>query len=685
MANLTLRVATNAGDTTKNSPLTNLEIDNNFIALDTELGTKAPTASPTFTGSVTIPGGTINATSVGATTRSTGAFTTLAANGATTLTAGTASTSTTTGTLVVTGGIGASGRVTANDFVGDGSGLTNLDAGDISAGTLAVARGGTNNTVAPTNGGVAFGDGTKITYTAAGTSGQLLQSNGAAAPTWVSPPVTTTISADDGATTRYPVFASGTGAFSTGYIDNTTTPLSYVPSTGTLTASAFAGSGAALTSLNASNLSSGTVAGTLGVIAGSTTDSFVRYTGTTATAGYFNGGTSAPAGTTRLNYEGHLYATKIFGDGSSLTGLPSGVTLSDNNTASTFYPVFASGSGALSTGYIDASTGILSYVPSTGTLTALAFSGSGASLTSLTAGNLSGTIPSAVLGASSLNIGTTSVALNRASANLALTGITSVTGGTSGAALSVTTDTTGVLTLDTGTTGSINVGTSASAKTIAIGNATVASVINLNNNVGVAAGKTVAMTGATSGTVTIAPAATITNYTLTLPPNAGTSNQVLVTDGSGGTSWTSFSGGATVSDDTTTNASTYYLTMSNNQTSGTLSSAVVSSTKLYYNPSTGTLNATGFNSLSDAIKKTGISTISYSVDTVNKLRGVEFYWIESGKKSAGVIAQELENILPHLVDTNDDGVKSVNYLGIIGYLIESVKELDARVKALENK
>ena len=69
-----------------------------------------------------------------------------------------------------------------------------------------------------------------------------------------------------------------------------------------------------------------------------------------------------------------------------------------------------------------------------GTITATGFSGSGASLTSLTAGNLSGTIPSGVLGNSSLFVGTTSVALNRASASQALTGILSVAmpGATSG-------------------------------------------------------------------------------------------------------------------------------------------------------------------------------------------------------------------------------------------------------------
>jgi hypothetical protein len=71
----------------------------------------------TFTSPV-ISGGSINNTTVGATTRSTGAFTTLASNGATTFTAGTASTSTTTGTAVITGGLGVSGRINAANFDG---------------------------------------------------------------------------------------------------------------------------------------------------------------------------------------------------------------------------------------------------------------------------------------------------------------------------------------------------------------------------------------------------------------------------------------------------------------------------------------------------------------------------------------------------------------------------------------
>ena len=85
--------------------------------------------SPTGTGTVTISPaggltvnpattGTINNTSIGASTRSTGAFTTLTSNGATTFTAGTASTSTATGTVVVTGGLGVSGRINAANIDG---------------------------------------------------------------------------------------------------------------------------------------------------------------------------------------------------------------------------------------------------------------------------------------------------------------------------------------------------------------------------------------------------------------------------------------------------------------------------------------------------------------------------------------------------------------------------------------
>jgi len=52
------------------------------------------------------------------------------------------------------------------------------------AGTLAIANGGTNSTATPTAGGAVYGTGTAQAYTAVGTAGQVLTSQGASAPTW---------------------------------------------------------------------------------------------------------------------------------------------------------------------------------------------------------------------------------------------------------------------------------------------------------------------------------------------------------------------------------------------------------------------------------------------------------------------------------------------------------------------
>ena len=79
------------------------------------------------------------------------------------------------------------------------------------AATLPIATGGTNSNAVPTNGGVAYGNGTQYKFTAVGTSGQVLQSNGAAAPTWVS--VNSLIA---GLTSQYTVLAADqTNGFAT--------------------------------------------------------------------------------------------------------------------------------------------------------------------------------------------------------------------------------------------------------------------------------------------------------------------------------------------------------------------------------------------------------------------------------------------------------------------------------------
>jgi len=88
---------------------------------------------------------------------------------------------------------------------------------------------------------------------------------------------------------------------------------------------------------------------------------------------------------------------------------------------------------------------------------------------------------------------------------------------------------------------------------------------------------------------------------------------------------------------------------------------------------------------SDERLKSNIETIDSGLDKVEKLRGVTYTRDE--KDNIGVIAQEVEKVLPEIVLTADDmmGTKSVDYSRITAVLIEAVKELSARVKELEDK
>ena len=106
-----------------------------------------------------------------------------------------------------------------------------------------------------------------------------------------------------------------------------------------------------------------------------------------------------------------------------------------------------------------------------------------------------------------------------------------------------------------------------------------------------------------------------------------------------------------------------------------------SSTKLYFNPSTGRLSATIVNSLSDEKLKKDISTIDDALDKVKQLRGVDYTWKESEEKSKGVIAQELQEVFPELVSESGSGL-SVNYNGLIGVLIEAIKEQQKQIDKL---
>jgi hypothetical protein len=96
--------------------------------------------------------------------------------------------------------------------------------------------------------------------------------------------------------------------------------------------------------------------------------------------------------------------------------------------------------------------------------------------------------------------------------------------------------------------------------------------------------------------------------------------------------------------------------------------------------------AYGFGNGSDERIKSNIKTIENALDKTLLLRGVEFNLnIEPERKRIGLIAQEVELIVPEVVRTSeDDGLKSIEYQNLVGLLIESIKELNNKVSRLEN-
>ena len=88
---------------------------------------------------------------------------------------------------------------------------------------------------------------------------------------------------------------------------------------------------------------------------------------------------------------------------------------------------------------------------------------------------------------------------------------------------------------------------------------------------------------------------------------------------------------------------------------------------------------------SDESLKENITIIENALDKVVGLRGVEFDYKETGEHSIGLIAQEVEEVLPDLVYESEDGIKSVAYQNIVAVLIEAVKEQQIQINALRTE
>lgn len=104
-------------------------------------------------------------------------------------------------------------------------------------------------------------------------------------------------------------------------------------------------------------------------------------------------------------------------------------------------------------------------------------------------------------------------------------------------------------------------------------------------------------------------------------------------------------------------------------------------------------NIIGYSTtISDQRLKHDINKIENALEKVSQINGYTFTYNEDGKHSAGVIAQEIENVLPsaveskNLVFTGQEGVeyKTVQYDQLTGLLIEAIKDLKAEIEELKN-
>ncbi len=193
--------------------------------------------------------------------------------------------------------------------------------------------------------------------------------------------------------------------------------------------------------------------------------------------------------------------------------------------------------------------------------------------------------------------------------------------------------------------------------------------------------------GGNGGTaVTLTGTQTLTNKTLTSPtlttPALGTPTAIVLTNATGTASnlTANIANFINVTDDTTSNVTVYPIFA--NATSGAITEQV-SSTKLTFNPSTGLLTSTDYNSSSDMTLKQDITPIQNPLDIISQLTGFGFTWKDSKQKAYGLSAQEVEKVIPEIVKDRPDGTKGINYMNLTAFLIEAIKDLKQEITELK--
>jgi len=95
------------------------------------------------------------------------------------------------------------------------------------------------------------------------------------------------------------------------------------------------------------------------------------------------------------------------------------------------------------------------------------------------------------------------------------------------------------------------------------------------------------------------------------------------------------------------------------------------------------LNGVNIETTSDVNLKTNITPLQNSLDKILQLQGVEYDRTDQEKHEIGMVAQEVEKVIPDLVKENSEGIKILEYQNLTAVLVEAIKEQQEQINCLK--
>ena len=94
----------------------------------------------------------------------------------------------------------------------------------------------------------------------------------------------------------------------------------------------------------------------------------------------------------------------------------------------------------------------------------------------------------------------------------------------------------------------------------------------------------------------------------------------------------------------------------------------------------------GLFQYSDISLKKNIIPITNSIQILNKIEGVQFNWKSDNSRDYGFIAQDVQKIIPQMTITQfDTGLKRVNYIKIVPFLLQAIRQLNQEIKEMKKQ